>query len=93
MASFVAIFFLFAIKTIFGYFLTLSMALLDKIYPGKSNGIGFSVIGYTMCTLEQFELSFANFLFTLYTKCYLLSKRRTAKQKNVVKLDYLFEKK
>jgi hypothetical protein len=43
---------LYAIITILGKKLTLLMGLLDKTWPEKSNGIGFKLIGHTMCTLE-----------------------------------------
>jgi hypothetical protein len=65
MPSFVSIFLLNSTITILRLFLTLSIASLDKACSKKSNGIGFRVIGYTRCTLEQCELSFANFLLTL----------------------------
>jgi hypothetical protein len=44
------------------------MALLDTTWPEKYNIFGFWVIGHTMCSLNQCELSFASFLFTLYIK-------------------------
>jgi hypothetical protein len=43
--------FVYATITILGIFLTLSMTLLERTWPGKSNGIGFRVIGSTIYTL------------------------------------------
>jgi uncharacterized membrane protein len=55
MASIVTNFLLFAIITILRLFLTLSLALLDKTCPEKSNGTSLMVIGHTMFTQEQCE--------------------------------------
>jgi hypothetical protein len=38
--------------TFLGIFLTLSMTLIDRKWPEKSNGIGFRAIGRTMYTRE-----------------------------------------
>jgi hypothetical protein len=93
MALFATILLSYAIITIWGIFLTLSMACLVKTCPEKSNGIGFIVIGLTMCTLEQCELSLVKFLFTLYLSALTLEqlpniRRHRTKQEYPLSIDH-----